>query len=61
MSEQCEGDLVICRPEWAEQIARGLPHGRLAIIPDVAHTHCYTAPVQLANTTMDFLAKEGLA
>jgi 2-hydroxy-6-oxonona-2,4-dienedioate hydrolase len=51
----------ICRPEWAAQVARGLPDGELVIIPDVAHTLCYTAPVQLADASMDFLAREGLA
>ena len=51
----------ICRPEWAEQVARGLPDGGLVVIPGVAHTLCYTAPVQLADTTMEFLAKEGFA
>ncbi len=51
----------ICRPEWAAQVARGLPHGELMIIPNVAHTLCYTAPVQLAGATMEFLAREGLA
>ncbi len=51
----------ICRPEWATQVARGLPDGELMIIPDVAHTLCYTAPVQLADASMDFLAREGLA
>jgi 2-hydroxy-6-oxonona-2,4-dienedioate hydrolase len=30
----------ICRPEWAAQVARGLPDGELVVIPGVAHTLC---------------------
>jgi 2-hydroxy-6-oxonona-2,4-dienedioate hydrolase len=45
----------ICRAEWAEFVADRLPRGRLALIPDVAHTLCYTAPGELAEVTRRFL------
>jgi 2-hydroxy-6-oxonona-2,4-dienedioate hydrolase len=45
----------ISNQRWCEQIARLCPHGRLGIIPGVAHTLCYTAPVQLAEMTRSFL------
>jgi 2-hydroxy-6-oxonona-2,4-dienedioate hydrolase len=47
----------ICRAAWAEYVTSRLPHGRLAVIPDVAHTLCYTAPVELADVTRDFLER----
>ena len=46
----------ICRQDWAEEVTRRLPRGELTIIPEVAHTLCYTAPVQLADAAMDFLS-----
>jgi 2-hydroxy-6-oxonona-2,4-dienedioate hydrolase len=45
----------ICRAGWAEFVADRLPRGRLALIPDVAHTLCYTAPGKLAEVTRRFL------
>jgi len=45
----------IANHRWCEQIARLCPRGRLVLIPDVAHTLCYTAPVQLAAVTRSFL------
>ncbi len=45
----------ICRQDWAEFVARRLPLGRLVVIPDVAHTLCYTAPDRLAEVTRAFL------
>lgn len=45
----------ICRAAWAEYVARCLPQGRLALIPDVAHTLCYTAPRELAEVSGAFL------
>lgn len=48
----------IANQEWCEEIARLCPRGRLAIIPGVAHTLCYTAPVELARVTKDFVNKE---
>ena len=45
----------ICRLPWATEVARLLPEGRLAEIPGVAHTLCYTAPVELAAVTRTFL------
>jgi pimeloyl-ACP methyl ester carboxylesterase len=49
---QCD---PICREAWAAELTRRLPDGRLVEIPDVAHTLCYTAPVELARVTGVFL------
>jgi 2-hydroxy-6-oxonona-2,4-dienedioate hydrolase len=45
----------IANQHWCEEIARLCPQGRLALIPEVAHTLCYTAPVQLAAVSRSFL------
>jgi pimeloyl-ACP methyl ester carboxylesterase len=45
----------ICRADWAAEVARLLPDGRLAEIPGVAHTLAFTAPAQLAAVTRRFL------
>ncbi|HWO42997.1 MAG TPA: alpha/beta hydrolase [Candidatus Eisenbacteria bacterium] len=45
----------IANHRWCEDIARLRPHGRLEIILGVAHTLCYTAPVQLAALTRSFV------
>ena len=47
----------IAHQRWCEEIARLCPRGRLVVIPDVAHTLCYTAPVQLAALTRSFLGE----
>ena len=47
----------IAHQRWCEEIARLCPRGRLVVIPDVAHTLCYTAPVQLAAVTRSFLGE----
>ncbi len=47
----------ICGAGWAEYVAARLPQGRLAEIPDVAHTLCYTAPIELAEVTRRILAE----
>lgn len=45
----------ICSQEWAEEVARRLPRGRLSVIPDVAHTLVYTAAPQLVEVSRPFL------
>lgn len=45
----------IANQEFCEMIVRLCPRGQLVIIPDVAHTLCFTAPVQLAEATRVFL------
>jgi 2-hydroxy-6-oxonona-2,4-dienedioate hydrolase len=45
----------ICPLEFAEEVARRLPRGRLVEIPEVADTLVYTAPKQLAQVTRQFL------
>lgn len=39
----------ICHEWWAEKVAFGLPNGTMAVIPGVAHTLVYTAPVELSG------------
>lgn len=48
----------ICHENWAELLARLLPNGRIAIVPDVAHTLCFTAPVALATITKQFFEEK---
>lgn len=45
----------ICHADWASEIAHRLPLGQLAEIPAVAHTLCYTAPVELASVAKTFI------
>ena len=45
----------IANQSFCETIARLCPRGKLSIIPGVAHTLCYTAPVQLAQVTREFI------
>jgi 2-hydroxy-6-oxonona-2,4-dienedioate hydrolase len=45
----------IANQRWCEEIARLCPQGRLVIIPGVAHTLCYTAPVELAAVSRSFI------
>ncbi len=46
----------ICRAEWARGLASLLARGRYVEIPGVAHTLCYTAPMELAPVTREFLS-----
>ena len=47
----------ICRLDWAEEVTRRLPDGRLVEIPKVSHTLCWTSPVELAGVSRPFLAE----
>lgn len=51
----------IANQEWCERLARLCPRGELALIPDVAHTLCFTAPVPLAEVTRRFVLKGDVA
>jgi 2-hydroxy-6-oxonona-2,4-dienedioate hydrolase len=50
----------IAHQYWVEQIADGLPDGRLVMIPDVAHTLVFTAPVELTEASRPFLDESPL-
>jgi 2-hydroxy-6-oxonona-2,4-dienedioate hydrolase len=41
---------------WAEEVARGLPRGRLVVVPGAAHTMCFTSPDALARVVRPFVA-----
>jgi pimeloyl-ACP methyl ester carboxylesterase len=41
--------------EWAERVTALLPHGRLLVMPGLAHTINYTAPVQFIRAIQPFL------
>lgn len=45
----------ICHQHWVEELTRLLPDGRLVVIPGVAHTLVYTAPLELVRVTRPFL------
>ena len=45
----------ITHQAFAEMLARRLPRGELQILPGVAHTLVFTAPVQLADATRAFM------
>ena len=51
---QCD---PICQQHWAEEVIHRLPHGRLIVIPGVAHTLVYTSPLELARVTCPFVDK----
>ncbi|HEX2055065.1 MAG TPA: alpha/beta hydrolase, partial [Nitrospiraceae bacterium] len=40
---------------WAETVARLLPHGRLAVLPNCGHTINYTSPAQFVDAMKPFL------
>lgn len=44
----------ICRQPWAETVTRLLPHGRLSVLPGVAHTLVFTSPMELAAASRPF-------
>ncbi|MCE8032280.1 MAG: alpha/beta hydrolase [Halomonas sp.] len=45
----------ITHQAFAEMLVRRLPHGELLILPDVAHTLVFTAPLALADATRSFM------
>lgn len=52
---QCD---PICHENWAEELARLLPNGRIVLIPEVAHTLVFTAPEQLATVARQFFGEK---
>lgn len=49
----------ICHEDWAEAVARGIPDGRIALMPGEAHTLIFTAPEKLAATAAAFFREGG--
>ncbi len=45
----------ICRRPWAEEVTRRLPDARLVEIPGVAHTLCFTSPLELVRVSRPFI------
>jgi pimeloyl-ACP methyl ester carboxylesterase len=43
---------------WAEEVAHGLPRGRLAEVLEAAHAVNYSAPDALARLTLEFLREQ---
>lgn len=50
----------IANQEWCEALVRLCRRGELAVIPEVAHTLCFTAPAQLAELTLKFVRSKVL-
>lgn len=48
----------IIPPRWAEEAARLLPNGRLAVIPGETHTIVVTASEKLAEAVVPFLSEQ---
>jgi pimeloyl-ACP methyl ester carboxylesterase len=46
---------VLVPQQWAEQIVRMLPDGRLLVLPGLAHTITYTAPAIFVDAIRPFL------
>lgn len=46
----------ICHQWWAEAVAAALPRGQVALVPDAAHTLCFTHPDAMAGLMLQFLA-----
>lgn len=46
---------VLVPERWAEQMVRLLPHGRLLVMPGLAHTIIYTAPAVFVEAIRPFL------
>ena len=51
------GDTIVPQ-RWAEEAARLLPMGGLAVIPGVPHTVVYDAPLDLARVVRPFLSSD---
>lgn len=45
----------IAPQQWAEEMVRALPHGRLVVLDGVAHAANYTAPGRLVRAVLPFL------
>jgi pimeloyl-ACP methyl ester carboxylesterase len=45
----------IVSQRWAEEVAAGLPRGRLTVVPGKAHAVNYNAPAELARLVREFV------
>ena len=50
-------DPIVPQP-WAEEVAKLVPMGELAIVPNAPHTVVYDAPLELARVVLPFLSGE---
>jgi pimeloyl-ACP methyl ester carboxylesterase len=55
------GNDPIVPQRWAEEAARLLPRGRLAVIPGAGHTVNYNSPVELARLVRTWVGDHGSA
>jgi 2-hydroxy-6-oxonona-2,4-dienedioate hydrolase len=44
--------------QWAEEVTRLLPMGRLVVVPEAPHTLVYDAPLELARVVRPFLSDD---
>lgn len=51
----CGTEDAIVPQDWAEEVVRLLPDGRLVMVPDAAHTLNFTHPSELANIVSNLL------
>lgn len=52
---------ALCPQDWAEEVTRLLPRGRLAIVPRTPHMIPYRAPGELSSLVTDFLESDAAA
>lgn len=52
---------IICPEDWAEEMARLLPNGRVAVVRGVAHNAHYAAPNIVAHLIEEFVEEASLA
>lgn len=49
-------DDIVCPQRWIEELHALTPHSTLAVLPDAPHAANYSAPAQLAQVVLPFLA-----
>ena len=54
-----ERDALVSQ-RWAEEVARLLPEGQLAVVPGAAHAVNYNAPTELVRVLLPFFARDAV-